>query len=374
MKDHQILAVDNIEFSELVGQIYDSALTGDWTIPLDRLVELTGSNKAFFILQELGSDNPLIMEVKATFDLDMDAITTYQQRAFEDPGYEYLRMLTEGDHLYVNKLMDVNDHSDTSFYKEIYQPLRVFHAIAGVLCRDGKHESIVVVNRDEDAPAYTEQDENLIQMLTPHFSRAMHIFKELRLYKQYATISKSVLDQQDKAILVCDADGRVVVQNAFATTQLVHPSMVTIDSGVLRVANPLYQERLSYFIEQCAGLAYKEIGLQETLVIEQEEADNILIAVSPIRNQHTFSDIEVPCCLVTINRQHQPKWQAVRDEFALTPKELQLIKAIYSKKKLNDLTDEFGVTYNTLRTHLQSIFKKTRVNSQTELLIKLNVF
>ena len=55
-------------------------------------------------------------------------------------------------------------------------------------------------------------------------------------------------------------------------------------------------------------------------------------------------------------------------------KELQLLKAIYSKKKLNDLTETFCVTYNTLRTHLQAIFRKTLVNSQTELMMKLNMF
>ena len=140
--------------------------------------------------------------------------------------------------------------------------------------------------------------------------------------------------------------------------------------------NKIYQQRLDYFIKQCATLAYKDIGLQETLIIEGETAqeENLLITVSPLANRNTFNDIDVQCCLVTVNFQNQLNWPKLFKEFLLTPKEQQLLKAVYAKKKLNDLTGVFNVSYNTLRTHLQSIFKKVEVNSQTELMIKINLF
>lgn len=368
------LTISNSELSALIGDIYQGSVTGEWEPVLNQLIEITDSNKAFFFLQQFDTEQPLIMEYKACFDSPANALSDYHQRAMEDPGLEYTRFMTEGDWIYINKYMDVNQYKETAFYKEIYKPLKVFHAMAGLLCRDTSHESMIVINRDEDATAYSQAEENLFQLITPHFSRAMHIFKELRLYKNYSNISKSILDQQDKAILVCDPNGTVVIQNEYAIEQLTLPSPITLINSQIKIADPLYQQRFNYFIKQCATLAYKDIGLQETLVVEQQTGESMLVTVSPLLNQNTFNDIDVPCCLVTISQQQQINWLAVEREFELTPKELNLIKAIFKKQKLNDLVDVLGVSYNTLRTHLQSIFKKAQVNSQTELLIKLNMF
>ena len=368
------LAISNTKLSQLIGEIYQGALTGKWEKILEELMDLTQSNKAFFFLKSLESEQPLIMEYKANIESPAKALIAFQVRAMEDPGLEVTRFMTEGDCININTHMDVGAHRETSFYKDIYKPLQVFHALAGLLCRDQNHESLLVVNRGENSNGYSLVEENLFELVTPHFSRAIHIFKELRLYKNYSNISKSILDQQDKAILVCDAQGTIVLSNNYAEQHLVLPSVISIRNNKIQITEHMYQKRLEFFIKQCSALAYKDIGLQETLVIEQENGDNKLITVSPLINQNAFNDIDVPCCLVTVNNQHQLNWKNVQNEFELTPKELKLIRAIYAKKKLNDLTEVFGVTYNTLRTHLQSIFKKTEVNSQTELLIKLNMF
>ena len=67
-------------------------------------------------------------------------------------------------------------------------------------------------------------------------------------------------------------------------------------------------------------------------------------------------------------------WALVAQEYQLTNKELNLLKALYKNKKLNELPEKFGVTINTLRTHLQSIFHKTQTNSQIELMIRLSMY
>lgn len=368
------LPVSNSKLSSLIGDIYDGSLNGNWQPVLDKIMDYTGSNKAFFFLQELTSDIPLILEITSNFAIPQQALLDYQSNPIDDPCWQTTRLLTEGESHYCNEFIDINEQKKSDYFQKIFVPTKTFHVLVGILCRDNNFESVYAVNRSESDKPYGIEEKNLFQLITPHFSRAMHIFKELRLYKNYSNISKSILDQQDKAILVCDAQGNVVIHNDCAKQQLVQPSIITLTNNHIQIADSLYQQRLNFFIEQCATLAYKDIGLQETLVIEQASGESVLVKVSPLINQNTFNDIDVPCCLVTINHQQQVNWHNVEREFELTPKELQLIKAIYQKQKLNDLITEFGVSYNTLRTHLQSIFKKARVNSQTELLIKLTMF
>ena len=113
---------------------------------------------------------------------------------------------------------------------------------------------------------------------------------------------------------------------------------------------------------------------QRTILLESSNVSHSLVTVSPLKPEAMFNDFSVPCALVTVVFQTTIKWLLVRSEMNLTTKELELLQSIYCKKKLNDIAIELNVSYNTLRTHLQNIFKKFRVNSQSELMIKLALF
>lgn len=363
-----------LELSELIGDIYESALTGNWDSALERIMDVTQSNKVFFFLQKLNSEKPLIMELRTNFTYSEQVLIDYQSRPFDDPYHQTTKLLTEGESHYCNEFVDIEVHRGSDYFREIFIPMKAFHVLGGILCRDGEHESVLAINRGEGDLAYTQQEKNLFKLITPHFSRAMHIFKELRLYKNYANISKSILDQENKAILVCDESGRAIITNDYANDKLTKNNTVNLINNKLILIEDIHQKELSYYIRQCCLLAYKEIGLQETLIIENDDHENLVITVSPLINKNSFNDIDIPCCLVTVTFQAALNWQKLQNSYQLTPKELQLLKAIYAKKKLNDLTTVFNVSYNTLRTHLQAIFKKVEVNSQTELMIKISAF
>lgn len=91
-------------------------------------------------------------------------------------------------------------------------------------------------------------------------------------------------------------------------------------------------------------------------------------------NKQVVFNTDVAKVLITINFEQLMNWYLIAHEYQLTSKELVLLKVLYSNKKINELPETFGVTVNTLRTHLQSVFHKTHVNSQTELMIRLGMF
>lgn len=368
------LNITSHELSELIGDIYDAALNANWNNAFEKLLTYTGSNKVFFFLQKLDESAPFILEINATFKYPQQALLEYQANPFEDPFYLVTKSMTEGESKYLNDEIDICSYKNSDYYNNILLPMKTYFVLAGVLCRDGSYESAFAINRAENELPYTQQDKNLITIITPHLSKAMHIYKELRLYKNYANISKSILDQQEHAVLVCNEHGDIIINNDYALDKLIATSPVCIANDKLKLTDRKRQKQLNYYISQCSQLAYLEIGTQETIIIENAQHENILITVSPLKNYNTFNDIDVSCCLVTVHFQKQLNWQKLTAEFALTPKELRLLKAIYAKKKLKELTDMFNVSYNTLRTHLQNIFQKTGVNSQTELMVKISLF
>jgi len=363
------------ELSELIGDIYNTPLTGKWAEVLDKIIAVTQSNKAFFFLQEVEPIKPLILEFQINFDYSRQALQEFQIRHEEDPFKVATALAPEGEFIDCNEIVDISLIEDTEYYLNVLKPMNTHYVLAGILCRDGIHESAFIVNRSKEQLPYSTEDKNLIKLLIPHLSRAVQIFKTLELYKNYANISKSILDQSDKAIVVCDENAKVILSNSFANSKLADIEQVYFANDILKLSNAVYNKQLHQYIKHCSSLSFNQISSQETIIIDDFiDGENILLTVSPLNNHNKMNNIDVPCCMVTISFQKVLNWSLVEREFSLTNKELQLLKAIYSKKKLNELTSVFEVTYNTLRTHLQAIFKKTFVNSQTELMMKLNMF
>ena len=56
------------DLSELIRHIYAATLTRCWDDFLSNMIELTQSNKAFFLLQKLTEPQPAILNLKINFD------------------------------------------------------------------------------------------------------------------------------------------------------------------------------------------------------------------------------------------------------------------------------------------------------------------
>ena len=372
--DSSDIALSTHEFSELVDEIYESALTGDWADTLDTIIEVTQSNKAFFLLYRAIDEAPEAIQINFNFEHSTGLILDYQSRVTEDPFYVIGESLTEGESMNCNDYINIDDYKHLSIYKEIFVPMRTHHVLEGVLIRDGEYDSTWSINRGPSDPAYSSKDVNLFSLLTNHFCRAVRIYRDLGIYKRYANLSLSVLNQATKGIIVCDENGEILLSNDYAEKLALSSHSLSFHGNQLVLNDAFDHARLRRYISQCAVLSYSRISVQESLVIDADDMTQTLITVAPLKPQDDISDLDRPCALVTVTQESKLNWDAVDDIVKLTPRETDLLKAIYSKKKLNDLTTTFGVSYNTLRTHLQNIFKKFEVNSQAELMAKLALY
>ena len=362
------------QLSILIGDIYEAALTGEWSKALNLIINATQSNKAFLFLNKVSESQPLLLEFKANFEYSTEVLKDYQNRMFEDPFYQISKDATEGESINLNDQLDISQHKGSYFYDNILIPMKSHQVLAAILVRDGKHDSIFAINRSLDDPNYDQQDYNLIQLITPHLMRSIQTFLALKLYKDYANIVKSILDQTDKGIIVCDQAGNILLSNTFVDDNLASCAALDLTSGKIMLVDRSENRRFKSYIKQCSVLEFTGIGVQESIIIDTPEQEMIVISVSPLKHKKNSSEFDQACCIVTITLQQTLNWNVFSKEYRLTKRESQLVQAIYTKKKLKDLTTVLNISYNTLKTHLQSVFRKVEVNSQTELMIKINMF
>lgn len=77
------------------------------------------------------------------------------------------------------------------------------------------------------------------------------------------------------------------------------------------------------------------------------------------------------CAIVFI---HEPNQQVtlpcdvLRTLYKLSPAEIRLVQGLMNGLSINHITEEFGISVHTVRSHLRSIFSKTNVDGQAGLM------
>lgn len=363
--------VDASQLSDLLQLLYQSVPSGNWQPFLQQVMEITQSNKAFVSLKNIQDDSPLFLNITFNFDYSTEAVIAYQQRPFDDPLFDVVRFLPEGDIIEPTKVLDFKSYCDTDFYRYILKPLRNHHALGLVVLRDGTYDSSFVVNRGEDDPAYSENEYQFLELLKPHVQQAMRLFTLFRDIKQQNDMLQVVLNQNDKALLVIDADGFIKLKNKQASTILsTYPYWYCV-ADRFSLKNSIEQTRFRQLLHQC--LQQEELSNDRLYLQLTESESQISLALAPL-HWLKLEDNTEKLCLLTIDYQHRIRWGAVKIEYELTPRELELTQALHANQKLTELSNQMGVSYNTLRRHLQAIFSKCRVNSQSELMLLLSRF
>ena len=85
------------ELLEFIGEIYHIGHTANWHPVLNIPIDIIQSNKTFFLLEELGNQQPSIMELQASFEYSQSALLDYQSRPFACPTYQSTKYLTTGE-------------------------------------------------------------------------------------------------------------------------------------------------------------------------------------------------------------------------------------------------------------------------------------
>jgi DNA-binding CsgD family transcriptional regulator len=80
-----------------------------------------------------------------------------------------------------------------------------------------------------------------------------------------------------------------------------------------------------------------------------------------------FADCQAILVLVDLEQRPRPPQEALHASFSLTPAEARIAVRIGSGEDLGSIADELGISKETARRQLASVFQKTGVNRQAEL-------
>jgi DNA-binding NarL/FixJ family response regulator len=255
-------------------------------------------------------------------------------------------------------------------FREFYAPRGCVHGMGGVILVTPAGHSMVTAHRGAEAGTFGEKEFSVLRPLMPHLKRAARLHGELgSLRRQLATFTGH-LDRYPYALLLADADRRVLYSNAAALGLVAAGDGLAIDNGRLATVSPQSEEALVKAIGELAG--GRGDSLRRIEIFRPSRRRSYRALLMPIKDSRAMLPLGVAVPAVSIlvidaESFSPPDPEVLRELFALTPAEARVCSGLVSGQSVEEVATESRTSVETVRTHVKRIFSKTGTSRQSEL-------
>jgi DNA-binding CsgD family transcriptional regulator len=188
-------------------------------------------------------------------------------------------------------------------------------------------------------------------------------------------VERLVLERVNRGIIICDASFRVVFQNAKADEILGRNVGLWInDEGMLAANGSESARRFAILLSLAVEASIARQDLDDQVLSLAHGRQRITLVVSPLLSG-AGSGSSAQGALVTL---HDLSWSPeikedlLQNLFELTDAEVAVASDLLHGQSLSDIAHTSGRSRETVKYHLNSIFRKTRTRRQGELVSLLS--
>jgi len=337
---------------EGVDCIYRAALFDRWLMVTNKVAAITNSDKVSLSLVNQNNAELLFYSINTNHALAKNV----NKKAHDDSE---TTVLSQGARLFPETSTPANVLSRHCYYCQ--------HII---IVGDEAYQMLFTVSKYEQNQIYNEEELATLLYLLPTLITSLTAFTSQKNGLNRLATLQQTIEQGSKGIILFDHQDKITFINQFMKSHLIKNDFMKIVNNELALTKHYENIKFYQLLNKSAQKSYAEIN---SMTLDNNEGSHALISITPLaKTLHCHLDIATT--MVTVNFEQLMNWSLFANEYQITNKELNLLKALYKNKKLTELPKKMGVTINTLRTHLQSIFRKTQTNSQVELMIRLSMY
>lgn len=245
-------------------------------------------------------------------------------------------------------LADYGAYLASPAYREVYSRFGTEHAMGGFVCERGGRAVAVRLFRSRREGAFRLREIRRYERLIPHLGRSIDL---TQLRSRASLLAATVSDGSiapGESFCVLDEDGSVMASGGEAR------QLMEIDGGA--------GQALLSRVRQ--GDAVARVALadgRELVAVRSEE-----------HRPRTVAGLCGPVFVLVARGRHEPGWRARRAAgmHGLTPAETRLLETLCGPERptLTAAAQRLAIGRETAKTQLRSIFQKTGVNRQADLL------
>lgn len=330
-----------------------------WRAFLDRLAAAAQANWTTLILTPRAADHPgMILTPGADPGVGQD----YVRRLFADDPFTGL---PEGKVAHFRDFVSEATLRRNAAYREFLTQTSSDEVLGVDIMGASRLELRLRLTRAADAPPFEPADFRHMERLVPHLRIALALFERLAAGETEQRIYAGAVAQMAVGVIILDRQGKVLRLNAPASTILAEEDGIALRRGSIAIADADISRQLQ------TRLAGRDDGAPLSLRLERTSgAGDLLLVVGSAPGPDFVSAGGGPAAVLFLtDPTHGPRISAdaVRDLLGLTQSEAAVTAQLAEGLAPAEVAARLGISPNTVRAHLRSIFGKTGVRRQSQL-------
>ena len=352
---------------DLLGLIYESALKPDtWVTALSALRDVFEGNYVSLIVRP-GSGDDLGLIVSAAGDHRTIDPNNPPLSLSPFSGMLPDRVVT------VDDVLTEQDWRASSYFRDWCAPHDVFQVMAvDIQTRDGGVYGLRIT-RGDGAPRFSPADRSRCQVLLPHLRRALDLHLSVNQDRQVNQLYGQAMAHLMVGAIVLDEQGKVLECNPMAKAIVEMNDGLVINGGQVEATYAADNRRLQRLVREVLDNTGRPARLRPAEAISISRPSGKVswgLVVQSISPDRWTEGKHRPCAAVFVrdsDSKAMPPVRLAQDLFQLTAAETMLAIQLANGLSLEEAAEALNIRRNTARAHLRSIFSKTGVRRQTEL-------
>ncbi|MFK7975593.1 MAG: hypothetical protein AB8C02_05620 [Halioglobus sp.] len=260
----------------------------------------------------------------------------------------------------------------TDYYLHYLEPIGLFRILGVDTAEPGGMLARLRVSRRSDENSFKKRERELLQALTPHLSRAIEIYAKLNRMASERDVYAGAVNQLSMASIILDEKGRILSTNATGQALLNTSSDLGVRDDHIFIEGRDINKELQLSLDTIIRAQQKgETSIVKALRVPRAGGRSDLgLVIKPAPASQWSEGQSSPSAVVFISDPDLPEstsGQILSELFALTPAESILAMALAKGLSLAEASQAQDISQHTARAQLKSIFAKTSVSRQAEL-------
>ncbi|MEO3388831.1 helix-turn-helix transcriptional regulator [Mesorhizobium sp. CAU 1741] len=220
--------------------------------------------------------------------------------------------------------------------------------------------------RATDHASLSQDDCAVAEVLVAHIARALELAARIDGSAVEKSLYSDALDRLNVGVILVDQSGRLCSVSALAERFLASRDGIQAQLGRLRATSASEDRLLQSAIRD--AISGDGIGVSRGISLTKESGARTLgVMVRPMAGRRPGAVARAVVYVRDCDVAPEVESEFVRQIFDLTPAEAAVTRRLTSGLSLEDAATSLDISRNTARAHLRSIFSKSGISRQTEL-------
>lgn len=227
-----------------------------------------------------------------------------------------------------------------------------FHIVCVRIINKGQFMGEIYLHRSKDKPDFDDEDLFTLRLLQPHIATVFGIIHTITAVQYLETNNQPTVK---KGMCILDRELSLIGGNVTGLEMLRTPTV--FGSSILY-----------HLKEQCEDILEHEAApnsrntLLKSRLLKTSNGD-LSIDIFCKNDQKAGKNAQFVIVMAFCNNEQI----SADNKFKFTKREAEIIDGLIQGKNNTQLAKALGVSENTIKTHIQSIYRKTGANNRTEL-------